>query len=246
MKAVNEISGKELQARRGRRQRTAHPAAGDPPSPAEFPQREWWIERAPKTANAMLRSHWAAQRREVTTWEEELLKAEWLNGPWHSSHHDVPGPAKVSLEVLVLRRKLQDPDNAVASVKPVLDALKRRGWLFDDAGAWLRLEVEEMAAAVDRTVINWKLLPTTPTEDPMVKSKVSKRVKKAIASAGRKAPRKTKEKILERIVTVNGVHLAQARAFVQVCLKSAGVKAHLEAALGLGNVASVEDFESHD
>jgi hypothetical protein len=136
-----------------------------PASSTAWPPREWWLERIPKTANQMLRSHWASQRREVTAWAIALRKVEWPHGPWHPDrrgHRNDGGlylPAKVHLHILVLRRRLQDPDNAVASVKPLLDALKREGWLVDDSPRWLLLEVEERAAAAKRTIVKWRIAP---------------------------------------------------------------------------------------
>lgn len=50
----------------------------------------------------------------------------------------------------------------------------------------------------------------------------------------------------ERVVVLNGVHFDQACAFVQVLTKAPPVKAHLEAILGLGHVATWKDFSSHD
>jgi Holliday junction resolvase RusA-like endonuclease len=51
---------------------------------------------------------------------------------------------KVRVKITVYRGKEQDPDNAVASVKPILDALVEAGWLRDDTSEWLVLEVEEV------------------------------------------------------------------------------------------------------
>lgn len=56
------------------------------------------------------------------------------------------------------RRRIQDPDNRVASLKPVLDALVARGWLTDDSSVHLELEVKEEVSKVAQTTIRWTVL----------------------------------------------------------------------------------------
>jgi hypothetical protein len=70
---------------------------------------------------------------------------------------------KVDLRVLVHRRHRQDPDNAYASVKNLLDALVHEGWLEDDSSDCLSLEVEEREEprkADEKTVVWWT--PVSP------------------------------------------------------------------------------------
>ena len=60
------------------------------------------------------------------------------------------------ISILCYRKGLQDPDNAVASVKPLVDALVARGWAVDDSAKWLTLEVaEKIDRANTRTEITW-------------------------------------------------------------------------------------------
>lgn len=66
---------------------------------------------------------------------------------------------RVRLNISVYRWNRQDPDNAVASVKPLIDALVERGWLSDDSPRWLELAVrEEIDRGEQRTEVEWMLL----------------------------------------------------------------------------------------
>lgn len=64
----------------------------------------------------------------------------------------------VRIRITVFRWNRQDPDNAVASVKPLVDALVARGWAVDDSARWLELEVREEIerGRRRRTVIEWE------------------------------------------------------------------------------------------
>ena len=120
----------------------------------EPPQLTWTFQRLPRSANRVLRAHWGARCRERDSWIEYVHSV--------SGRRPRPVDRKVRLEVTVHRRKLQDPDNANASVKPLLDALKRTGWLRDDSPRWLDLSVTE-AVEKDRrrqrTEVRWSPVP---------------------------------------------------------------------------------------
>ena len=61
------------------------------------------------------------------------------------------------MEILCHRKALQDPDNAVASCKYLVDALVARGWLVDDSEEWMDLKVEEKIDRKNtRTEIRWE------------------------------------------------------------------------------------------
>ena len=57
-------------------------------------------------------------------------------------------------------RKAQDRDNSYASVKPLVDAIKHWGWLYDDDPAHVDLYVEEEAVKSRKdqlTTVEWWL-----------------------------------------------------------------------------------------
>lgn len=68
-------------------------------------------------------------------------------------------PRRVRLEITVYRKARQDPDNAVASCKYLVDALQARGYLVDDSCDWLDLQVQEQVDRKNpRTQITWEAL----------------------------------------------------------------------------------------
>jgi hypothetical protein len=72
-----------------------------------------------------------------------------------------PPPGRARLEVKVYRWSLQDPDNAQASLKQLIDALVKEGWLADDSPRHLGLALsEEVDREWQRTEITW--MPESP------------------------------------------------------------------------------------
>jgi hypothetical protein len=129
------------------------------------------IGRIPRSANRQLRAHWGARVRDLESWRQHVRAA--------LGRRPRPPAERVRLEITVHRLKLQDPDNAHASVKPLLDALVREGWLRDDAPAWLELEVTEAVERLkrrQRTEITWlRLSPRAPAslrQAPSVKHRL--------------------------------------------------------------------------
>jgi hypothetical protein len=107
----------------------------------------------------MLRAHWAARRRDRESWRAHVRRA--------CGRRRTRVRGRVRLEISVHRRARQDPDNAYASVKPLLDALVHVGWLEDDSAELLTLEVtehEEPQKAAERTVVRW--IPERPEARP--------------------------------------------------------------------------------
>ena len=97
--------------------------------------RKWKIPRVPKSANKMLRSHWGARRRDEESWREHVRRA--------CGRRKRRFRKKVRLSIIVHRQRRQDPDNAHASVKNLLDALVKEGWLADDSSEFLSFTVTE-------------------------------------------------------------------------------------------------------
>lgn len=109
----------------------------------------WIFDRVPLTLNKLLRTHWAGKKRDLESWKTWVLgiagNKTGVNG-------------KVRVTITVYRAKLQDPDNATGSVKPLVDALNRLGWMVDDSVKWLELEVSEVATKDTRTEVYWEPL----------------------------------------------------------------------------------------
>lgn len=80
-------------------------------------------------------------------------------GPW--IRHPLDGTLKqrVRMGILVYRKAIQDPDNAVASCKYLVDAIVTRGWAVDDTREWLDCRVtEEIDRKRTRTVVFWEVV----------------------------------------------------------------------------------------
>ena len=105
------------------------------------------IPRIPITNNRYLRMHWALRKQDSDSWwrwcHKQMGFGPFRSGPGKKLHQ------KACLEITVYRRRRQDPDNAVASVKPLVDAVKRLYWLVDDSDRWVTLIVQEKNARKD-------------------------------------------------------------------------------------------------
>jgi Holliday junction resolvase RusA-like endonuclease len=69
---------------------------------------------------------------------------------------------KVRVEVVLYHAARFDPDNAVAALKPLLDAMVTLGYLHDDSAEWLQLSVEQVKSARKHTRTVIKISPCEP------------------------------------------------------------------------------------
>ena len=112
----------------------------------------WSIPRIPVAHNKVLRQHWAVRRKDAQDWK--MLCRAYCGLP----HFDpLRLDEKITLKITVCRVRLQDPDNSVASLKPLIDAIRRLGWLKDDNEDYLRLITaqEKCSKAEECTRIQW-------------------------------------------------------------------------------------------
>lgn len=102
------------------------------------------IPKIPVTNNRYLRMHWAVRKQENDSWWRWVHKQCGF-GPFRTGPSK-KGPRRAKVDIIVFRARRQDPDNAVASCKPLIDALKRCYWLVDDSSRWIDLQVSERLA----------------------------------------------------------------------------------------------------
>jgi len=118
----------------------------------------WVFPIVPKIANRS--KHWRTRHGERRRWGKAMLVLR--PGPFMAMRAgELVRIRKVRLTIEVWRWNKQDPDNAVASLKPLLDALKQHGWLVDDSETWLEFTLTEhitRARGARRTVITWEAL----------------------------------------------------------------------------------------
>lgn len=113
------------------------------------------IPRVPMTLNRLLRSHWTVRRMERHAWYL-LVYNSIRHGPWNRlllQRGAAPPKKRMEIKIVVTRTRPQDPDNAMGSVKPVLDALNRLGWIVDDSPRWLDLQFSEVRGKKEQTEI---------------------------------------------------------------------------------------------
>lgn len=110
----------------------------------------WIFGRVPMTLNQMLGAHWGKKTRDKRSWDDWVLGICGLQG-------GKMGLKRVHLTIQVYRKGKQDPDNQKGSVKYLVDALNRAGWIIDDTEEWLDLEVkpEKIDRKEPRTEVMW-------------------------------------------------------------------------------------------
>lgn len=98
------------------------------------------ILRVPPSPNYMLRAGWRSRHAQQKTWDLEIFVAAHQSGQKPTK----PYPrAKVTIDRRSSGNSLLDPDNLVASIKPVLDALRHTHILEDDSPAHIELSVTQ-------------------------------------------------------------------------------------------------------
>ena len=112
----------------------------------------WVIPRKLVPLNKYLNMHWRQRQSEGTSWRMAVIAVCGI-GPWakrktvsekggvtwrlEKGHEPL---RRVRLELVVRCRRKQDEDNLNGSLKPVVDALVRKGWIVDDTEEWLEYE----------------------------------------------------------------------------------------------------------
>lgn len=109
----------------------------EPPRPTD-PVKSLMIEivRVPPSPNYLLGKHWRFRHRNTDVWKEEVAWAVFGKAPQRPYLK-----ARVTIERR--SRGQLDPDNLVASVKPVIDALRYARVLLDDTADHLELKVTQ-------------------------------------------------------------------------------------------------------
>lgn len=85
----------------------------------------------PYSPNYLNRKHWAVKAAWKKAWEEEIW-ALWLTEKSKWKEYKFPLNFKVNLNILVFCISPQDQDNAIASMKGVIDGLIKCGIIKND------------------------------------------------------------------------------------------------------------------
>jgi len=110
------------------------------------------IPRIPVSPNALLGFHWRYRKQNCDLWQKEIWYA--LISAGYSPQH-LPYP-RAKITICRQSHCSLDPDNLVASVKPIIDALRYARVLVDDSAKHLELVVtqtRERRSVAPRTLI---------------------------------------------------------------------------------------------
>lgn len=109
------------------------------------------LNKIPITHNCFLRLHWSKRAKDKEEWKFLLL-------PHYKIRNIVEGK-KIELTIIIYRHRIQDPDNRVASLKNLIDALKEMRFLVDDNDKWLVLNLpQEIKSKIEETVVEFKVI----------------------------------------------------------------------------------------
>lgn len=149
------------QAERSARPRIVESWATVDPATKAFTFR---IARELRSVNHWQGRHWRVKHRESQDWEGGFTHAMiaatgargigsvlWLMNAIPEAKRVCAEKRRVTIQRLApsRRRFIQDDDNLVAASKPVLDALKRLGFIKDDRRKWIDLVVAPQAVSTD-------------------------------------------------------------------------------------------------
>jgi hypothetical protein len=115
------------------------------------------IPRIPPSPNALLGFHWRHRHRNSAVWQKEIVYALLTSGqplqrlPYERARVTIHRQSRGEL----------DPDNLVASTKPILDALRYARVLVDDSPKHLELVVTQ---ARDHRVTPFTRIQIQPLE----------------------------------------------------------------------------------
>ena len=100
--------------------------------------KKWVFDVMPATLNQALRWHWMKRHRYNEGWYVRMI------GEAGRPTGDPVGKARLTINVY--RSRFQDKDNMYGSVKPIVDAINKLGWIIDDDRKNLDLKVDEIKA----------------------------------------------------------------------------------------------------
>lgn len=103
--------------------------------------------RIPHSPNRLNSLHWGEKKRWKDAWEEEVGWA-WIRDKMKYEHllKDLPFK-KAQLEIFIFSIQAQDTDNAYASMKGIIDGLRKVKLITDDDPSHLRVKITQAKVA---------------------------------------------------------------------------------------------------
>ena len=106
---------------------------------------QYIIPCVPVSGNRLERMHWAVRHKYNIDWAWRVKVAGFET--------ITPQPIKRTVNIHQVRRRKLDKDNLYFSVKPIVDALKNMGVLWDDCEEYANLNVTQETGKPVRTLI---------------------------------------------------------------------------------------------
>lgn len=116
------------------------------------------IPRELRSPNAWMWKHWRIKQRERSEWEAELMVACVKRDRYHSfGTRIVPFRSRVTVTRIVPSRRnfIKDDDNLRFAVKPLNDALKRKGLIYEDSRNYLEqpMPTQEVGPGYETVIV---------------------------------------------------------------------------------------------
>lgn len=116
------------------------------------------IPRELRSPNAWLWGHWRKKQRERADWETELMLACVQRDRRHDfARRVVPFRRRVTVTRIVPSRRnfIRDDDNLRFSVKPLNDALKSKGLIYEDSRNYLEqpMPTQEVGPGYETVIV---------------------------------------------------------------------------------------------
>jgi hypothetical protein len=115
------------------------------------------IPRVPMNVSA-LNKHWRVRHKQKGVWMDEIVCCDYPTWGRRFAKQWATDKRRIHLDVTIRRVRLFDRDNLYGSLKPVLDAMKAAGFLWDDSDKYLELgKVIQFKCSVKdaRTILKW-------------------------------------------------------------------------------------------
>lgn len=128
------------------------------------------IPRRLESPNIWNGRHWRVKHRITQEWEKEICCAARFSSRAALAHWQTHGHAaaerkariEVERHVPSGRNFIRDDDNLRFSVKPLLDALKRQGYIRNDSRMWLEHPTPTQHVSADGK--DWTVIRIAPAE----------------------------------------------------------------------------------
>jgi len=81
-------------------------------------------------------------------------KKKWIDAIGFTLQHiEEPEQVRRKIRITSHRKRLLDSDNLIGGCKPIVDAIKKRGYIVDDSPQWVNIRYEQKMSDTESTTI---------------------------------------------------------------------------------------------